>query len=141
MELKQEEKTWAIYIHLAGVVGQLIFAPAGNIIAPLILWIIKKSESPFVDVEGKEAVNFQITVSLTLVAINIIFGIGAASWSVWQALSGRPVWDDVWDTRLFTSYGLARLVWMGNLVFSILAIMSVQKGISYRYPVSLRLVK
>ena len=51
----------AMFAHLSALVGFLI--PFGNLIGPLIVWQLKKDD-PFVDSQGKEAVNFQITVSL-----------------------------------------------------------------------------
>ena len=36
-------------------------------VGPLIVWLIKKDQSPFVDDQAKEALNFQITVSIAFV--------------------------------------------------------------------------
>ena len=85
-------------------------------IGPLIIWLIKKGEDPFVDSEGKEALNFQISwtlylfVSLLLTAV----AIGAI---------------------------LYPLIWIAGLVLMIIASVKSSKGESYKYPLILRLIK
>ncbi len=56
-------RNWAMIFHFAGLIGS-IFLLFGNIIAPLILWLLKKEDHWFVDRHGKEAVNFQITMTI-----------------------------------------------------------------------------
>ena len=55
---EKQERTWALFCHIGALAG-FIF-PFGNIIAPLVIWLIKKEEYPLVDDQGKESVNFQI---------------------------------------------------------------------------------
>jgi len=57
-----EATTWAMICHLSGFIG-FIF-PFGNIIAPLIIWGVKRQEWAYLDQQGKEAINFQISVSI-----------------------------------------------------------------------------
>ncbi|MEN8236267.1 MAG: DUF4870 domain-containing protein [Pseudomonadota bacterium] len=72
-----QEQTWAMLTHLSAF-AEFLF-PFGNIIAPLILWLIKRDEFPIVDEHGKEALNFQISVTIyfivSLVLIILIIGI------------------------------------------------------------------
>ncbi len=68
------ERTWAVLIHLSGFVG-LLFTFIGNIIAPLVLWLIFRSRSDMADFHGKKALNFQISISLYGLII-IVFGVG-----------------------------------------------------------------
>ncbi len=109
-----EERQWAMFAHLSTLVGLII--PFGSILGPLIIWQIKKAEMPFVDDQGKEAVNFQITIliaalvsalaMLILIGILMVFVVGIA--------------------------------W---LVLSILAGIKANNGEAYRYPFTLRLIK
>ncbi len=62
-EINKDARTWAMFCHLAGLAG-IIVPVIGSIVAPLIIWQIKKEEHPFVDEQGKEAVNFQISMLL-----------------------------------------------------------------------------
>lgn len=67
-----EERNWAMAAHLTALVG--IFVPGANIVAPLIVWLVKREQSPFVDRHGREAINFNIstliyTVGLSLIAV------------------------------------------------------------------------
>jgi uncharacterized protein len=53
---------WAIFCHLSGFAGFLF--PAGNIIAPLLIWLLMRDAHPYINDQGKEAVNFQISISI-----------------------------------------------------------------------------
>jgi len=73
-EIDRDARMWAMLCHLTGLVG---------FIGPLVVWLIKKEDSPFVDEQGKEALNFQLTMLiygivaglLSLVCIGIILAI------------------------------------------------------------------
>ena len=110
----KEEKNWAMYCHLSGLLGVLI--PFGNIVAPLVIWQLKKDELPFVNDQGKEALNFQISVTIYLFVsaflILIIVGI-----------------------FLLLAIGLL------SIIFAIIAALNSADGIKYRYPLTLRLIK
>lgn len=111
-----EDRQWASFAHLGGI---LSFLPA------LIIWLVFKDRGRFTDEEGKEALNFQITLFIAYVAVWILtaiitvvtFGIGAIV-SV-----------------------LAWLVWIAGVVFSILGFLKAKNGQHYRYPFALRLIK
>jgi len=73
----KEAKMWAMFCHLSALVGFVI--PFGNIIGPLIIWILKKDEYELVNLNGKEALNFQISITIYIIAsillIFIVIGI------------------------------------------------------------------
>jgi uncharacterized Tic20 family protein len=112
--LREEEKKWAMFCHLAGFA---FFIPIfiGQIIAPLILWLVKKDESSYVDDQGKEALNFQISMT-------IYFAIAAMLFFV---LIGFPIF-------------LALILF--DIVMMIKAINAVTKGEYFRYPYTIRLI-
>ena len=60
-------KAWAMWSHLSAL-GGLVF-PFGNILGPLIIWLSKREEIPEVDVNAKEAMNFQITMSAVSIGL------------------------------------------------------------------------
>src|SRR3982750_1391749 len=63
-----DEKTMALLAHIVTFVS--------NFIAPLIIYVIKKDESPFVAAHAKESLNFQLTILLTVIVLFItIIGI------------------------------------------------------------------
>ena len=108
-----EEKQWALFAHLSALIGYII--PFGSIIGPLVIWQIKKNEMPFVDDQGKEALNFQITILLGYVICWIL-------------------------TVILIGAFLHVVLWILNIVFCILAAVRVSQTGSYRYPFALRLV-
>lgn len=114
-QVSKEEQNWAMICHLSALAGFLI--PFGNIVGPLIVWLIKRAEMPLVDRHGKEALNFQITVSIAIaICIPLMF-----------ILIGIP---------------LIFIVGIGALVLTIMAAVKVSNGnFDYRYPLTIRLVK
>lgn len=72
----KEERIWAMLCHISSFSGYLI--PLGNILAPLIIWYLKREESELIDDQGKEAFNFQVSLTLYFIlsVILILFVIG-----------------------------------------------------------------
>ncbi len=87
-----------------------------NIVAPLVLWLIKKDTMPFVNDQGKEVLNFQITVSIAMLACFLTF----------------------W---LFIPILIAVAIAIAALVFIIIGAIKANEGVAYRFPFTLRLIK
>jgi hypothetical protein len=109
-----EIRQWAMFCHFAAFFG-LIF-PFGNLLGPLIVWQIKKEADPFIDAQGKEALNFQITVSIAAMICMLLMVI----------VIGFP---------------LLLLVGVGALVLTIIGGLKANDGLAYRYPFTWRLIK
>jgi len=111
----KQARTWGMLCHIAAFAG-LIIPLVGNIVGPLVIWLIKKEEHPFVDEQGKESVNFQITVTIAGIVAVILscFGIGII---------------------------LGLVVLIVYIIFVIIASIKASNGEHYRYPVALRLIK
>lgn len=139
---QKDERTWGALVHLGGIIGMAIFSNVGNIIGVLILWLIKRNESTFVDRQGKEALNFQITLSFVTLAISIISSIQSGIWSFTRLFwhSGSIFTENfIWHTTV--NVAAYRIIWLINIIFSIIAAMRANNGVAYRYPVSWRIVK
>jgi uncharacterized protein len=111
----QDERTWGMLAHLSAF-ALFVFPLGGNIIAPLIIWLTRRDTSAFVEAEAKEALNFNISVSLGWIVCGLLTFV----------LVGIPL-----GVVLF-------LCW---LVMTIVAAIKASEGAGYRYPFSLRLVK
>ncbi len=57
----QETRKWAMLCHLGGLASLVLF-PTANVILPLVIWLAKRNTDPYVDEQGREAVNFQISI-------------------------------------------------------------------------------
>ena len=68
-----DARMWNMWCHLSALAG--LFVPCGNVIGPLLIWQMKKAEFPSVEIHGKAALNFQLTVLIALVV-----GIALAYW-------------------------------------------------------------
>ena len=118
IETNKDARTWAMLCHLAGL-GWLIFwliPVISGVICPLILWQIKKDEYSFVDEQGKEAVNFQISMLIYLIVAALL---------------------------CFTCIGfvLVPIVCVVDIVLAIVASVKAGEGHSYRYPFCIRFIK
>ena len=110
-----EVRLWAMIAHLAGFLGYFI-PVIGSLIGPLIVWQLKKDLHPFVDEQGKEALNFQITVLIAL-AVSFLLML------------------------LVIGVFLLGIVAVGAIVLMIIAAIKAHEGVPYRYPFCLRLIK
>ena len=70
---QREGRTWGIFCHL-GALSMYLGVPLGNILVPLIIWLIKKDDLPLVDEHGKQSLNFQISLMLYAVIAAIVYG-------------------------------------------------------------------
>jgi len=111
----RDARMWGMFCHLAALAGYVI--PFGNIAGPFVIWMIQKDKSPFVEDQGKEALNFQITMGIAgIVSLILIplFGLGVL---------------------LLLAVGVV------DLVFIIIAAMKANEGQAYRYPFAIRFIK
>src|SRR4030095_8459140 len=72
--VSSEERNWSIAVHLSALAA--LFIPLGHLLGPLAIWLIKRGEMPMVDRNGKEALNFQITVTLASFVCGLLFFVG-----------------------------------------------------------------
>ena len=115
-DISKDAKMWAMFCHLAALAGYLGI-PFGNILGPLIIWLIKKDDFAFVNDQGTESLNFQISITIYSLAAGLLVCLGGL--------------------------GLLLLIPLGifGLVMVIIASISVNKGQTYRYPLCIRLIK
>ncbi|MGR2753516.1 DUF4870 domain-containing protein [Agromyces arachidis] len=112
----EQDVQWGSFAHLGGILG---------ILPSLIIWLVFKDRGSFTNTEAKEALNFQITLTLATVALWIVvtiltvvtFGVGA-----------------VLGILLYVP-------WILGVVFSVIAFLQAKEGRHYRYPFALRLIK
>ena len=112
---QQEAQQWALFCHLGGL-AHLLGIPFAGLVLPIILWQSKKDTHPFINEQGKEAVNFQLTV---LIAVLICIPL------------------------CFVCVGFILLAAVGilDIVLVILAGLAAGKGEHYRYPFCIRFIK
>lgn len=107
-EMNRDARLWGMLCHLAGL-AFLVVPAIGSVIGPLIIWLIKKEQYPFVDEQGKEALNFQITM-LIYAAVSMV---------LWFICIG-----------VFLTLAVAVV----DIVLIIIAAIKTNDGLHYRYP-------
>lgn len=125
---ESEDRTWGMLCHLASF-GGLLLPSLGNILGPLIVWLIKRDASPFVDIHGKESLNFQISITLYL-----LLGGGVVT-IISLILALLPCFGLVGVTLLAVALsGLAIFA----VVYQVIAAIRASEGGFLRYPLTLR---
>ncbi|MEM1223913.1 MAG: DUF4870 domain-containing protein [Verrucomicrobiota bacterium] len=113
--VSKDERNWAMFGHLSALIGYLGI-PFANIIAPLIIWQIKKEDMPFAAEQARECLNFQISMSIYFIISFIL-------------------------TFIVIGVFLMGAIVILNLVLTIIAGLKANEGKSYEYPFAIRLVK
>jgi uncharacterized Tic20 family protein len=109
-----ETRRWAAATHIAAIAGYVI--PFGNIIGPLLVWQLKKEDGQLIDDQGKESVNFQITVSIAMLVSALL-------------------------TLILIGFLLIFVIGLGALILVVIAAIKANDGEAYRYPLTLRFIK
>lgn len=111
-----EERTWATFQHLGGLIGWFVIGPFCFIV-PLVMWLVKKDESEYLDDHGREALNFELSMllyALILIPVSVLtLGLGALLYIPWALL---------------------------GLIAQIMAAVSANKGEYFRYPMCIRFI-
>ncbi len=141
----------ATFIHL-GVFSKY-FIPFGNYIIPILLWTTNKEKSGFIDTNGKEAINFQLSILL----YTVILGIFSFPFFIFNVFGDASVSDlfnfhdfsfnfsepGGFRTLIGASFiGIIALIgFFLEIIFVISAAIKANKGETYKYPLSIRFIK
>lgn len=117
-----DARNWAAGAHLASLIA-LVGIP--SVVGPLIVWLVKRDEHPFVADQATEALNFQISV-----LIYTVLGVIAALLFTVLTLG----------LGILVVLPIALIFLLGVLVLPILAAVRASDGERYRYPLTLRLI-
>jgi uncharacterized Tic20 family protein len=111
----KDSRMWSMFCHLTAL-SAFIGVPFGNIIGPLIIWLIKKDDFHKVDDQGRESLNFQISMTIyTIVSFFLCF--------------------------VIIGFLLLPIVLLVDLILVIIASVKANKGDMYRYPFTIRFIK
>jgi len=114
----KDERLWATLAHLSAFA--IYFTGIGHLVGPLVIWLAKRSGNPFIDDQGREALNFQITWTIMMAANCILFI------TIIGAVIAVPLF-----------YVLP----VYHVVCMIIAAIKANDGVAFRYPLTLRLIK
>jgi len=122
-QLTPEEKTFGMLCHLSAL-ALFILPSFGNIFGPLIIWLIKKDQSTWIDRQGKEALNFQISMVIYVFAAFFLMFL------LTLTVIGIP---------------LAVLIGLGLAAFWLIVVISASiktsNGEDFRYPLNIRFIR
>jgi uncharacterized protein len=110
----ENERTWGMLAHLSALAG-LVIPLIGNVLGPLVVSIARSDQSAFVAAHAKEALNFNISVTLAALLCTLLM-------------------------LVFVGFLLGSALFIAWLVMTLIAAIKASEGAAYRYPFSLRLV-
>jgi uncharacterized Tic20 family protein len=108
-------RKWGMALHLSALIGLLL--PLGLVLGPLIVWMLKKNDGEYFDRQGKNAVNFQLTI---LIAAFVFAVLG---------------------TMIKPLFTLAFVAGIAGILFAVIAGFNVNSNGDYKYPFSFRFIK
>lgn len=111
----KNSRIWGMLCHLSALLG-ILGIPFGNLIGPLVIWLLKRNTYPFVDQQGREALNFQISMTIYTLFAALLY---------------------------FLKMGMFLLLIIAgiNFILVIIASLKAYNGETYRYPFTLQLIK
>lgn len=109
-----DDRTAATFAHLGILAGS--FIPFGNIFLPLVIWLTQREKSEFLDDHGKEALNFQITMTIIFIGSAIL-------------------------CFVLIGFILLPVAFILYLVLSIMAAVKANQGEFYEYPFNFRFIQ
>ena len=112
----KDERMWAMCCHLAALACFVVPVPFASVIGPLVVWMIKKDEYSLVNDQGKEAINFQISIALYFV-VSLLLVVVMIGFFMIAALS------------------------IFGLICVIVAAVKANEGETFRYPLCIRFIK
>lgn len=146
MEHTTDEKTWAMWCHFSAF-SAMVGVPMGNILGPLLLWQVKRADSPFIEQHGKEALNFQLSLMLYTVIAALVFfffvlttmaGVLLKAGSNEQPGFLLPFWIASGAIGPFVVFLIFPLL---AIIFTLIAGLRAHNGELYRYPFAIRFVR
>jgi hypothetical protein len=108
-------RTWTALCHASALLGVFLHFP-GHVLAPLVVWLAKRDDSPEIDAHGKEALNFQISM--------LIYNAVAAVFCL-----------------ILVGFVFLAILWVLNAIFVIIAAIQASDGKLYRYPMTIRFIQ
>lgn len=150
---KQQMRIWAMLCHFSALLGWILLFFLGfigiplylplNLLAPLIIWRFKKAQYPWIDFQGKESLNFQITWTLyTLIVMVISLFVVLTTFSLAATIHSSVYQVKIiLDTLLIVFMSLILLILIVQSFVVTFAAIKAYKGQHYRYPLTIRVLR
>jgi hypothetical protein len=149
--MTNSERNFATATHLSALTQY--FIPFGNFILPIIIWSSKKEQSQFVDENGKQIINFQLSllvysltlffISVPLIAYNFLNKVPRHQWESFDLNLDSFHWQDF--TFPITVGAIALLLFafmkITEFVLILLAAVSTTNSKIYKYPLTIPFLK
>jgi uncharacterized Tic20 family protein len=138
------QNTNAFLIHISAFAG-FVF-PFGQIITPLIAWQTLKDRSPFLDEQGKEAINFNLSYTLYafILSIALIPLFFRSFFTNFNSFNNFQLNLDLSTNNLFSIMGLGSIsviLYLVGISLIIIAALKAKEGESYKYPFTIKFIK
>jgi uncharacterized Tic20 family protein len=140
VSITAQERNWAIAAHLSALVA-VAGLPFGHVLGPLIVYLIKGHESPFVGEHARASLNYQITLSI-LGIIAILVGVGFTLGFIANSASAQDAMYGIAFATLWISIGVVALVvLLLSVIFIIIGTLAAADGRPFTYPFAIRFLR
>ncbi|MFN6460312.1 MAG: DUF4870 domain-containing protein [Nostoc sp. DedVER02] len=150
---KQQMRIWAVWCHFSALLGWILlvfivflgiplYLPL-NLLAPLMIWRFKKAQYPWIDLQGKESLNFQFSLTLytlIVIAISLILLLTSLSIVVTNNGSSNQIKNTL-DGLIIVLMSLFSFKLVLQLFVVTFASVKAYKGEHYRYPLTIRVLR
>lgn len=150
---KQQMRIWAMLCHISALLAWLLlfflvfigiplYLPL-NLLAPLLIWRFKKVQYPWIDFQGKESLNFQISLTfytLIVIILSLILVVTSCSIAVTSNSTVNEIKTTL-DGLLIMFMSLILLVMLLQSFLVTFAAIKAYKGEHYRYPLTIRVLR
>lgn len=113
--VSEAERNYATWMHIAGL-SSYIGVPFGHVLIPLIMWALKHRESAYLDRQGREVLNFQLTISFYLIFSYMLI-------------------------YILVGFVFIAVVVLLQIIAAIMAAVKTYHGEDFRYPVTFRMIR
>jgi uncharacterized protein len=140
-QLDKSTRICGMWCHLAALAGFAI--PFGSIFGPLVVWLTQKDEHSFINDQGKESLNFQISMVIYAILLFLVYLI--ANLFILRSLLYSNILAATGGIMIIIIIYLLALLaltgWSFSVIMTIVAAVKAYKGQFYRYPFNLRFLR
>ena len=111
----KQATNWGMLCHLSALLG-LVLISFDHILGPLVVWLLKRNDDPFIDEQGKESLNFQISITIYVIIAAIL-------------------------CVILIGFVLLGILIIADVILIVVASVKASNGEGYRYPFTIRLIK
>jgi uncharacterized protein len=141
VQIPVQERNWAMAAHLSALVA-IAGLPFGHVLGPLVVYLVKGHESPFVDEHARASLNYQISISIYAILATIVTVAATLGFLIPMSTSSDSNTASFNFAALWIAFAIAALIIvLASILFIILGTLAASEGRTYTYPFAIRFLR